>query len=203
MRLGTQTTRAKATANGANASTPRDSHASNATHGKKLPVSNRQFLVRLETPATRRKQSAAIDSNRHFWDLRAASASIFGVDSFRRTSTSTPYTVQSRNRVKPFKMRNLKISNTYKWTLLRAESCAPVGGRYELRAGRPRRLKHVPRRAARPVDDNRSEGRTRGEILRRCAPLDDGQERVGDGQEGPTIVALSVPVRERGNIGGG
>ena len=31
-------------------------------------ISNRQFLIRLETPATRRKQSSAIDSNRHFWE---------------------------------------------------------------------------------------------------------------------------------------
>ena len=46
-------------------------------------ISNRQFLIRLETPATRRKQSPAIDSNRHFWDPLVRRCSILCVD-FRR-----------------------------------------------------------------------------------------------------------------------
>jgi hypothetical protein len=151
MRLGTRTTRAQPAANDANASTPRDAHASNATHGKKLPISNRQKLARLESVVTHTEQSPKINTNRHFWDPRVASPAVLRLRFLPSRAISTPYNSKSRNRVKPFKMRNLKISNTYKWTLLRSESARPNVAATNSRAGRPRQLKQVPRRAVRSL----------------------------------------------------
>jgi hypothetical protein len=66
MGLGTRTTRAQTTANGANASTPRAAHAPNATRVSKPPRSNRQNLARLEIVVTPSQQKPNPKSNRQF-----------------------------------------------------------------------------------------------------------------------------------------
>jgi hypothetical protein len=68
-----------------------------------FPISNRQWLARLENAATHRKQTSEVDSNRHFWEGYCAPArariSRFG----GLALDSTPYTSRSRNHRNSFK----------------------------------------------------------------------------------------------------
>ena len=92
--------------------------------------SNRQFLVltRLETSATSRKQTAALDSNRH---NRAASASRSPIFPLRisssgvaRSPISTPNTSKSRNLLKYMTPQDITIFY-YEHLNTSAQFCSP------------------------------------------------------------------------------